>query len=112
MRMGNGSQLRHREKRASGDPEANLVGSPQDDKLRLDAVLQSAGNSESRRNVETKGECFAKAYISTAETSPLEDARVSFAHEDHRWPQSPCGTPQEGTPSPHARIVTTLRLRS
>ncbi len=55
MRMGKGSQLRHREKRASGDPEANLVGSPQDDKLRLDAVLQSAGNSESRRNVETKG---------------------------------------------------------
>src|ERR1700757_1413470 len=57
-------------------------------------------------NVETiKGECFAKAHISTAETTPREDTRVPCPHEDQGWPQSTCGTPQEGTSSPHARVV-------
>jgi hypothetical protein len=54
---------------------------------------------------ELKGDCFAKAHISTAETPPRKDARIPRAHEDGRWPQSSGGTPQEGTPSPHALVV-------
>ncbi len=53
----------------------------------------------------TKGECFAKAYISTAETPPREDTRVPRAYEDQGWPQSAGGTPQEGPSSPHARVM-------
>ncbi len=33
-----------------------------------------------------KGDCFAKAHISTAETTPREDARIPRAHEDRRRP--------------------------
>jgi len=29
-----------------------------------------------------KGDCFAKAHISTAPEAPREDARLPFAHED------------------------------
>jgi hypothetical protein len=53
----------------------------------------------------TKGECFAKAYISTAETPPRQDTRVSRAYEDQGWPQSAGGAPQEGPSSPHARVM-------
>jgi hypothetical protein len=52
-----------------------------------------------------KGDCFAKAHIPTAETTPRQNARIPRAHEDRRWPQSSGGSPQEGTPSPHARLV-------
>jgi len=52
-----------------------------------------------------KGECFAEAYISTAETTSRQDTRISFAHEDRRGPQSACGAAQEGTPSPQSRIA-------
>lgn len=54
---------------------------------------------------QLKGDCFAKAHISTAETTPREDARIPRAHEVSRWPQSIGGSPQEGTPSPHAVVV-------
>jgi hypothetical protein len=30
----------------------------------------------------TKGDCFAKAHISTAQTPPRQDARLSLTHED------------------------------
>jgi hypothetical protein len=30
----------------------------------------------------SKGECFAEAYISTAETTPRQDTRIPFAYED------------------------------
>ncbi len=55
-----------------------------------------------RRN---KGECFAKAYISTAETPPRQDTRVSRAYEDQGRPQSAGGAPQEGPSSPYARVM-------
>src|SRR6201981_4223155 len=55
-----------------------------------------------RRN---KGECCAKAYISTAETPPRQDTRVSRAYEDQGWPQSAGGAPQEGPSSPHAGVM-------
>jgi hypothetical protein len=54
---------------------------------------------------QLKGDCFAKAHISTAETTPRQDARIPRTHEDRRRPQSSGGTPQEGTPSPHARVA-------
>src|SRR5690242_21171712 len=60
----------------------------------------------------TKGECFAKAYISTAETPPRQDTRVSRAHEDQGWPQSACGAPQEGPSYPHARVVAKAPRRA
>src|ERR1700756_4952307 len=62
-----------------------------------------------RRN---KGECFAKAYISTAETPPREDTRVSRAYEDQGWPQSAGGAPQEGPSSAHARVVVKAPQRA
>src|SRR5262249_8873010 len=52
-----------------------------------------------------KGECFAKAYISTAETPPREDTRVSRAHEKRRRPQGAGVAPQEGPSSAHARVA-------
>jgi hypothetical protein len=61
-------------------------------------------NTRVSPSVTTEGDCFAKAHISTAQTPPRQDARFPFAHEDRRWPQGPGGSPQEGTPSPHARI--------
>jgi hypothetical protein len=30
----------------------------------------------------SKGECFAEAYFSTAETTPRQDTRIPFAYED------------------------------
>ena len=45
-----------------------------------------------------KGDCFAKAHISTAETPTRQDARLPRTHEDEGWPQGTGGTPQEGTP--------------
>ena len=62
-----------------------------------------------RRN---KGECFAKAYISTAETPPRQDTRVSRAYEDQGWPQSAGGAPQEGPSSPHARVMAKAPRRA
>jgi hypothetical protein len=47
---------------------------------------------------EAKGDCFAKAHISTAQTPPGQDARLSRTHEDEGWPQSVGGPPQEGSP--------------
>jgi hypothetical protein len=61
---------------------------------------------------ELKGDRFAKAHISTAQETPRQDARVSFAHEDRRRPKSSCGTPQEGTPSPHARVRRGRSIRA
>src|SRR5258707_12751775 len=57
------------------------------------------------RSVEYKGDCFAKAHLSTAQTPARQDARVPFAHEDRRGPQGACGTPQEGPSSAHSRIA-------
>lgn len=75
---------------------------------------RSSGNtcSPSRVSIRrVKGDCFAKAHISAAQTPPRQNARVSFAHEDRRWPQGPGGSPQEGTPSPYARVVPGGRIR-
>src|SRR5260221_14282217 len=63
-------------------------------------------------DLETKGDCFAKAHISTAQETPGQDARVSFAHEVGRRPEGSCGTPQEGTPSPYARVKRGRKLRA
>ena len=52
----------------------------------------------------SKGDCFAKAHISTAQAPTRQDARVPLAHEDERRPQSTGGAPQEGTPSAYPRI--------
>src|SRR5712664_4563580 len=57
------------------------------------------------RSVEYKGDCFAKAHVSTAQAPARQDARIPFAHEDRRGPQSACGTPQEGPSSAHSRIA-------
>jgi hypothetical protein len=62
-------------------------------------VIQSA-----RRSRITKGDCFAKAHISTAQTPSRQDARLPRTHEDEGRPQGAGGTPQEGTPSPYARV--------
>ena len=61
--------------------------------------------SSSSMAAPLKGDCFAKAHISTAEATPRQDARIPRTHEDRRRPQSSRGSPQEGTPSPHARLV-------
>jgi hypothetical protein len=65
------------------------------------------------RSGTTKGDCFAKAHISTAQTPARQDARVPRTHEDQRRPQGAGGAPQEGTPSAYPRIVRgALRLRA
>src|SRR6266404_1070932 len=53
----------------------------------------------------TKGDCFAKAYISTATPPARQDARLPRSHEDQGRPQGAGGAPQEGTPSAHPRII-------
>jgi len=53
----------------------------------------------------TKENCFAKAYISTAEAPPREDSRIPFAHENQGWPQSACSPPQEGPSYPHTLVL-------
>jgi hypothetical protein len=63
----------------------------------------------SQRPRITKGDCFAKAHISTAPAPPLEDTRVPRAHEDERRPQGAGGSPQEGTPSAYPRITLGAR---
>ena len=57
------------------------------------------------RSVEYKGDCFAKAHLSTAQAPARQDARIPFAHEDRRRPQGACGPPQEGPSSAHSRIA-------
>src|ERR1700739_3644613 len=52
-----------------------------------------------------KGDCFAKAHISTAQAPARQDARFPFAHEDRRRPQGACGASQEGPSSAHSRIA-------
>src|SRR5439155_10466595 len=74
---------------------------------RVCAVRSHGGNF-----CELKGDCFAKAHLSTAQETPRQDARVSFAHEVRRRPESSCGAPQEGTPSPHARIKRGRSIRA
>ena len=59
-----------------------------------------------------RGDSFAKAHFSTAATSPFQNSRVSLTHEDHGRPQSSCGSPQEGTSSPHARVAPIIRTAS
>jgi len=59
-----------------------------------------------------RGDSFAKAHFSTAATSPFQNSRVSFSHEDHGRPQSSCSSPQEGTSSPHARVAPIIRTAS
>jgi hypothetical protein len=53
----------------------------------------------------TKGDCFAKAHISTAPAPAFQNARLPRTHEDERRPQGAGGTPQEGTSSAHPRIA-------
>ena len=53
----------------------------------------------------TKGDCFAKAHVSTAPPPPLQNARLPRTHENERRPQGAGGAPQEGTPSAHPRIA-------
>src|SRR5439155_717742 len=53
----------------------------------------------------TKGDCFAKAHISTATPPARQDARLPRSHEDQGRPQGAGGAPQEGTPSAHPRII-------
>jgi|GEM_PF-6853983 len=67
---------------------------------------------ERGRRAQMKGDCFAKAYISTAQETPRQDARVSRAHEVSGRPESSCGTPQEGTPSPYARVKRGGNIRA
>ena len=57
------------------------------------------------RFVEYKGDCFAKAHLSTAQTPARQDARIPFAHEDRRRPQGAGGASQEGPSSAHSRIA-------
>src|SRR6266436_9973799 len=53
----------------------------------------------------TKGDCFAKAHISTATPPTRQDARLSRSHEDQGRPQGAGGAPQEGTSSAYPRII-------
>src|SRR5262249_16989849 len=64
------------------------------------------------RRVTKEGDCFAKAHISTAQAPSRQDARISLAHEDRRRPQGSCVTPQEGTPSPYARVNLGRSIRA
>jgi hypothetical protein len=76
--------------------------------MRLDGRFVFTGRTgriHAMRAAQAKGDCFAKAHISTAETTPRQDARIPRTHEDRRRPQSSRGAPQEGTPSPHARVA-------
>src|SRR6266436_9201614 len=57
----------------------------------------------------TKGDCFAKAHVSTATPPARQDARLPRSHEDQGRPQSAGGAPQEGTPSAHPRIIRGTR---
>jgi hypothetical protein len=95
---------RHIKQNVSGEIFRRIsAGSTQDDSRVRVQVWQLFRGPQQRI---IKGGCFAKAYISTAAPPPRQDARVSFAHEDGRWPQSACGAPQEGTSSPHTGIAT------
>jgi hypothetical protein len=76
--------------------------------MRLDGRFVFTGRTgriHAMRAAQLKGDCFAKAHISTAETTPRQDARIPRAHEDRRRSQGSRGSPQEGTPSPHARVA-------
>ncbi len=53
----------------------------------------------------TKGDCFAKAYVSATGAPPEQDARLPRTDEDQGRAQGSGCAPQEGPPSPHARIV-------
>jgi hypothetical protein len=57
----------------------------------------------------TKGDCFAKAHISTATPPARQDARLPRSHEDEGRPQSAGGAPQEGTSSAYPRIIPGTR---
>ena len=68
------------------------------------AVLPSRVKLRARRSRIKKGDCFAKAHISTAPPPSLEDARIPRTNEDEGRPQGAGGAPQEGTPSAYPRI--------
>lgn len=48
---------------------------------------------------------FGKAYVSTACPAAAQETWVPRANEDQRWKESPCATPQKGTPQPHAGLT-------
>ena len=56
-----------------------------------------------------KGDCFAKAYISTAPSPPRQNSRLPRTHEDKRRPQGSCCTPQKRPPSAYPGIERGLR---
>jgi len=67
---------------------------------------------ESEQLLRLRGEFFAETDVSTQGAPPPQNARLSFAHEDQRGPQSAGGPTQEGTPSPYARLEIRCRLAS
>src|SRR5438445_7262701 len=73
------------------------------------AAPPSRVKSTARRSRTTKGDCFAKAHISTAPAPPLPDARFPRTHEVQGRPQGAGGAPQEGTPSAYPRVVQGTR---
>src|SRR5215831_2774579 len=72
-------------------------------------LLKSGPAEGTTFTARLKGECFAKAYISTAETPPRQDPRLSRAHEDRRRPQGAGLAPQKGPPSADARVELVSR---
>lgn len=87
------------------DPKANAAGGGNRRQKAARALEHEVFPGRLKIRRRNKGECFAKAYISTAETPPRQDTRVSRAYEDQGWPQSAGGAPQEGPSSAHARVM-------
>jgi len=94
------------------DPKANAAGGVNRRQKAARALEPEVFPGRMKIRRRTKGECFAKAYIPTAETPPRQDTRVSRAYEDQGWPQSACGAPQEGPSYPHARVAAEAPRRA
>jgi len=94
------------------DPKANAAGGVNRQQKAARALEHEVFTGRMKIRRRAKGECFAKAYISTAETPPRQDTRVSRAYEDQGRPQSAGGAPQEGPSSPHARVMAMAPRRA
>ena len=94
------------------DPKANAAGGVNRRQKAARALEHEGFTGWIKIRRRNKGECFAKAYISTAETPPRQDTRVSRAYEDQGRPQSAGGAPQEGPSSAYARVMAMAPQRA
>src|SRR6202046_2870681 len=47
----------------------------------------------------------AETHLSAARAAPPQETRIPQTHEDPRWTESPCHTPQKRAPRHHPRLT-------